>query len=88
MIQSDARSTKFPLSLTLLHPACSCTVAKQSVSWFGQQTIVDCVAEGGRRWARPVDCCEAPDGTILFTSDDPQSGIFRISRAKDSSAQR
>jgi glucose/arabinose dehydrogenase len=52
----------------------------------GSQTIVDCVDKTGRRWARPVDCVEAPDGSILFSTDDPQSGIFRISRSKDSTA--
>jgi hypothetical protein len=35
-----------------------------------------------------VDCVEAPDGTILFSSDDPVSGIFRISKSGESTATR
>ena len=34
---------------------------------FGSQTIVDCY-DGNRRWARPVDAAEAPDGTVIFSS--------------------
>jgi glucose/arabinose dehydrogenase len=45
----------------------------------GQQTIVDCVGPE-RRLARPVDCIEAPDGTIMFSSDEP-AGLYRISRS-------
>ncbi len=49
----------------------------------GAMTIVDCANAGsGRsRFARPCDCTEAPDGTVIFCSDEP-SGIFRISKAK------
>jgi glucose/arabinose dehydrogenase len=47
----------------------------------GSITIVDCAGEGARRFGRPVDCVEAPDGTILFTSDEPEPGIFRISKS-------
>jgi hypothetical protein len=47
---------------------------------IGHHTIVDgfnARPDGvgtGQRWARPVDLVEAPDGTILFTSDDPDLG--------------
>ena len=44
----------------------------------GQETIVDCVGPD-RRLARPVDCIEAPDGTIIFSSDEP-AGLYRISK--------
>ncbi len=38
----------------------------------GSQTIVDCFdTVAKRRWARPVDIAEAPDGTVLFSSDEP-----------------
>jgi glucose/arabinose dehydrogenase len=47
---------------------------------FGSQTIVECQAEGQRRHARPVDCVEAPDGTILFSSDEPPA-LYRISKS-------
>ena len=45
----------------------------------GSLTIVDCVGPD-RRYARPVDCAEAPDGTILFTSDEPP-GLYRIAKS-------
>jgi len=45
---------------------------------YGSLTIVDC--QGERRWARPVDCAEAPDGTIVFSCDEPQAAIYRISK--------
>lgn len=51
---------------------------------IGHHTIVNGF-NVDRRWARPVDCVEAPDGTILFSSDDPVSGIFRISKSTDTS---
>lgn len=47
---------------------------------YGSQTIVACQAEGQRRHARPVDCVEAPDGTILFSSDEPPA-LYRISKS-------
>jgi glucose/arabinose dehydrogenase len=47
---------------------------------YGSLTIVDC-AGPDRRYARPVDCVEAPDGTILFTSDEPPA-LYRISRSQ------
>ena len=46
----------------------------------GNQTIVDCTGAGVTRYARPVDCVEAPDGTILFSSDE-HSAIYRISKS-------
>jgi glucose/arabinose dehydrogenase len=50
---------------------------------YGQMIIVDCSGEGTNRRnrpARPVDCAEAPDGTVLFSSDEP-TGVYRISRS-------
>ena len=47
---------------------------------YGSMTIVDCQGPD-RRYARPVDCAEAPDGTILFASDEP-SGLYRISKSQ------
>ena len=44
---------------------------------YGHQTIVECKAKD-RRWARPVDCVEAPDGSIIFSSDDPTAALYRI----------
>jgi glucose/arabinose dehydrogenase len=46
---------------------------------YGSQTIVDCQGPD-RRFARPVDLAEAPDGTLLFTSDEP-AALYRISRS-------
>jgi len=46
----------------------------------GSQTIVDCQGPD-RRYARPVDCAEAPDGTIIFSSDEPPA-LYRISRSR------
>src|SRR5207253_10180844 len=46
---------------------------------YGSQTIVDCQGPD-RRYARPVDLAEAPDGTILFSSDEPPA-LYRISRS-------
>jgi len=48
---------------------------------YGSLTIVDCTLPNTRRGARPVDCAEAPDGTILFSSDEP-AGLYRISKSK------
>jgi glucose/arabinose dehydrogenase len=48
----------------------------------GSQTIVDCFdTTAKRRWARPVDIAESPDGTVLFSSDEPAS-LYRISKSK------
>ena len=46
---------------------------------YGQLKIVDCLSEDGKVLARPVDCAEAPDGTVLFSCDQPRV-IYRISR--------
>jgi glucose/arabinose dehydrogenase len=46
----------------------------------GSLTIVDCQGTD-RRWARPVDCVEAPDGSIIFSSDEPPA-VYRISQSK------
>jgi glucose/arabinose dehydrogenase len=46
----------------------------------GNQTIVDCAGQGVQRYARPVDCAQAPDGSVIFTSDEP-SALFRITRS-------
>jgi glucose/arabinose dehydrogenase len=46
----------------------------------GSQMIVGCLSEDSNTvLARPCDCTEAPDGTILFTCDQTKK-IFRISR--------
>jgi glucose/arabinose dehydrogenase len=50
----------------------------------GQMTIVDCAGENSTRrarLARPVDVTEAPDGTLLFSSDEPSGVIYRISKS-------
>jgi glucose/arabinose dehydrogenase len=47
---------------------------------YGSQTIVDCQGEGQRRHARPVDCAEDADGSILFSSDEPPA-LYRISKS-------
>jgi glucose/arabinose dehydrogenase len=48
----------------------------------GSETIVDCQGPL-RRFARPVDLAEAPDGTILWSSDEPDA-LYRISKSSDS----
>ena len=54
----------------------------------GSETIVDCQgAEQARRWGRPVDCVEAPDGPILLTSDEPQPGRLRNSTSDQPATQ-
>ena len=48
---------------------------------YGELTVVDCFDESGNRVLdRPVDCAEAPDGTILFSADQTNR-IYRISKA-------
>jgi glucose/arabinose dehydrogenase len=49
---------------------------------YGSQTIVDCQGPQ-RRVARPVDIAEAPDGTLIFSSDEPPA-LYRISRSVSS----
>ncbi|HTL31318.1 MAG TPA: hypothetical protein VL282_18945 [Tepidisphaeraceae bacterium] len=47
---------------------------------YGSMTIVDCQVNG-RRSARPVDAAEAPDGSIIFSSDEPPA-LYRITKSK------
>ena len=47
---------------------------------YGQQTIVSTMDNHEQVYARPVDCVEAPDGSILFSSDAVDGGkVYRIS---------
>lgn len=46
----------------------------------GSLTIVDCQSNG-RRWARPVDCAEATDGSIIFSCDEPVGALYRITKS-------
>lgn len=48
----------------------------------GSKTIVDCYIDG-RRTARPVDAAEAPDGSIVFSSDEPPA-LYRITKSQTS----
>jgi glucose/arabinose dehydrogenase len=49
---------------------------------YGLQTIVSTLgkSESGESeaLARPVDCVQAPDGSILFSSDQPVGRVYRI----------
>jgi len=50
----------------------------------GSMTIVDCGTDSENRKsrpARPVDCAEAPDGSIIFSSDEPVGALFRITKS-------
>ncbi|HEX8324917.1 MAG TPA: PQQ-dependent sugar dehydrogenase [Tepidisphaeraceae bacterium] len=47
---------------------------------YGSLPLVTAVSKDGNVLARPVDCAEAPDGTILFSCDQTNK-VFRISRA-------
>jgi glucose/arabinose dehydrogenase len=52
----------------------------------GSMTIVDCGTDSENRRnrpCRPVDCAEAPDGTVLFSSDEP-GALYRISKSNGS----
>ncbi len=44
---------------------------------YGSQLIVGCLTPQKQVLARPVDVCQAPDGSLLFTSDS-NSSIYRI----------
>jgi glucose/arabinose dehydrogenase len=46
---------------------------------YGSQLIVSTIGANGQQLDRPVDCVEAPDGTVLFSCDSGR--IFRISKA-------
>jgi glucose/arabinose dehydrogenase len=45
---------------------------------IGEQTIVSLLGPNGNNLDRPVDCVEAPDGTILFSAASGR--VFRISK--------
>jgi glucose/arabinose dehydrogenase len=47
---------------------------------YGSQAIVSTLSSDGNVLDRPVDCVEAPDGTVLFSTSGSRR-IFRISRA-------
>jgi glucose/arabinose dehydrogenase len=36
--------------------------------------------DGRTELARPVDCAEAPDGSLLFTSDTVKREIYRLTK--------
>jgi glucose/arabinose dehydrogenase len=51
----------------------------------GSMTIVDCQGPPGSpgpqgRCARPVDITEAPDGSLIFSSDTP-AALYRITKS-------
>ncbi len=46
---------------------------------YGSLCIVSTLGPQGQVLGRPVDCVEAPDGTILFSVDAPRPRIYRIS---------
>jgi len=48
---------------------------------IGEQMLVGCLTDDERVLARPVDCTELPDGSILW-SDDQFGKIYRLSLAK------
>lgn len=48
---------------------------------YGEQKVVNFLAGGSVPVARPVDCLQAPDGSILIT-DDTGNKIYRLSAAK------
>ena len=54
---------------------------KVTGSPMGSQMIVGTIGRDGAELARPVDCVEAPDGSILFSCDTTQR-IYRISPIK------
>jgi glucose/arabinose dehydrogenase len=47
---------------------------------YGSHAVVSTLGTDGQVLDRPVDCVEAPDGTILFSTSGSRR-IFRISRA-------
>lgn len=46
---------------------------------YGSLNIVSTLGENGRVLSRPVDCVEAPDGSVLFSCDSTGS-IYRITK--------
>ena len=47
---------------------------------YGEQKMVNFLAGGSVVLARPADCAQAPDGSILIT-DDTNHKIYRLSYA-------
>jgi len=47
---------------------------------YGGMMMIGCLGKAGEVLARPVDCVEAPDGSVFF-SDDQFGKIYRISKA-------
>ena len=47
---------------------------------YGSQMLVGTLSKSGDVLGRPVDCVEAPDGSVFF-SDDHGGKIYRISKA-------
>ena len=46
---------------------------------YGHLKIVSTIdLNTGVVWARPVDCVQAPDGSLLFSSDAPTGRVYRI----------
>ncbi len=48
---------------------------------YGSLVIVGCLDKDGNVLARPVDCVQAPDGSVLFSSDS-DGRIYRIASDK------
>ena len=48
---------------------------------YGERKIVDFLKNGTDIKGRPVDCAEAPDGSLVF-SDDGNNLVYRLRRAK------
>lgn len=48
---------------------------------MGEQMLVGTLSPSEQTLARPVDCCELADGSVLFTDDEP-GRIFRLSRVR------
>jgi glucose/arabinose dehydrogenase len=46
----------------------------------GSETILDCQGPQ-RRFARPVDLAEAPDGSVVWSSDEPDT-LYRITKSQ------
>jgi glucose/arabinose dehydrogenase len=47
----------------------------------GSTTLLSTLAPDGRtELARPVDCAEAPDGSLLFTSDSVKREVYRLTK--------
>jgi glucose/arabinose dehydrogenase len=44
---------------------------------YGEQKVVDFLKDGSEVKGRPVDCVQAPDGSILF-SDDTGNKVYRL----------